>query len=161
MVRKKYTTEEVELVSDKLSAKYLGDTDVVVYLVAAFCTEAESLMYSLRGGELAKDKFVQKSKALVRNNADIFSGKNPDYKIIEGHNNGVLAPMLKAVLGDYWESHRQTWDDDSVAVLFQWLFAMIAEKTQRADGDDMLLEVMLKPSIQQTVQLLLGSGKKS
>jgi hypothetical protein len=43
-------------------------------------------------------------------------------------------------------------------VLFEWLAVIAAEKIKRAQGDDMLLEVMLKPTVEYVVRVLTGFG---
>lgn len=44
-----------------------------------------------------------------------------------------------------------------MAVLFEYLAVMAAEKMKRADGDEDLLEIMLKPTVQYVVHVLIGT----
>ena len=93
-------------------------------------------------------------------NANIFSGRDPAYRTIKGYHERTLQQKLIADLGEFWRKQRGSWGDDAVAVLFEWLGVILAEKLKLAQGDDMLLEIMLKPSVQYTVQVLLGMEKR-
>lgn len=135
-----------------LVENYLGDPDVVSRLVGEFLAEAESLLQNSSG----EKEFANKSRALVRHYADIFSGRDASYKTISGYNAVTLKSKLAADLGSFWRSNRAKWDDDSVCVMFEWLLLMLADSLKRADGDQMLLGVMLKPVTQYAVKVFLG-----
>lgn len=93
--------------------------------------------------------------------ADIFSGRDPEWTIIRGYHDFSLGAKLQADLAPHWSKVRAQFNDDPVAVLFDWLAAITVEKVKLADGDDMLLEVMLKPSVQYAVQVLLGTEARA
>lgn len=59
-------------------------------------------------------------------------------------------------LGEFWPTHRVKRGDDAVCVFFEWLFVTAAEYIKRADGDDMLLEVMLRPTVEQAINHLMS-----
>lgn len=132
---------------------YLGDPDVVSGLVGRFCSSVERL---LCGGAASKEDFVARSNALIRAHADIFAGRVAGYTPVEGYNSVTLPAKLTADLGEFWTKQRAKWNDDALCVFFEWLFVHAAEFVKRADGDDMLLEIMLKPTVQQAVRVLLG-----
>lgn len=88
--------------------------------------------------------------------ADIVSGRDPSWQVIKGYHDHSMAIKLMADLGPYWQQHRARWGDDAVAVLFDWLASIVMEKTRLADGDDMLLGVMLRPSMQYATKVILG-----
>lgn len=131
----------------------LGDPEAVARLVGEFCAGVENLMH---GGAASPEDFNDKANALVRRLADIFSGRDAAYKTIAGYNEVRLPAKLRVDLGEFWQKQRAKWGDDPVCVFFEWLFVHTAEFIKRADGDDMLLEVMLKPTAQQAVKVLLG-----
>jgi hypothetical protein len=139
-----------------LDVNYLGNPDTVNSLVSRFCAEFSELLQNLKAGSVDKAQFVESTKQLINQYADIFSGRNASYTTIAGYNNRTLPIKLKADLGEFWQKQRSSWNDDPVCVLFEWLAMILAEKIKLADGDDMLLGVMFKPSIQYTVQVLLG-----
>lgn len=93
--------------------------------------------------------------------AGIFSGRDSGYSIIKGYNDHSLGIQLKIDLGPHWDAHRHEYADDPVAVLFDWLAALVIEKWKLADGDDMLLGVMIGPSMQYTVKVLLGIEERA
>jgi hypothetical protein len=140
---------------------YLGDPEVVSSLVGGFCASAESLLYNMGSGATSKARFVELSKALVRQYADVFAGRNPDYQTMPGYNERSLQIKLKVDLGEFWQSNRKNWNDDPVCVLFEWLFAHSAESVKRADGDDDLLEIMLKPVVEDAVKILLDIERRA
>lgn len=143
--------------AESFSGKFLGDPDVVAGLVGGFCASIEQLM---NGGASSKEDFVEKANSLVREYADIFSGRNTSYRAVAGFNNVTLPAKLRADLGEFWALHREKWGDDSVCVFFEWLFVNMAEFIKRADGDDDLLEIMAKPTVQQAVQHLMGTEQR-
>jgi hypothetical protein len=138
---------------DAFDGDYLGDPDVVASLVGEFCAGVENLM---NGGASSPKDFNDKANALVRRLADVFSGRDSAYTGIPGYNEVRLPAKLRVDLGEFWTKQRAKWDDDPVCVFFEWLFVHVAESVKRADGDDMLLGVMLKPTVQQAVKVLLG-----
>ena len=143
--------------SDTSSPTYLGNSETVNRLVSEFCA---GMLPLLSGQAESPEDFVQKSKALIRKYADIFSGRNPDYQTIKGYNEISLPAKLKADLGPFWRSQRQHWDDDALCVFFSWLGRMLHEDLKVAKDDDMLLGVMFKPTMQQAVQILLGIDRR-
>lgn len=151
-----HTETAPESFSKALEANYLGNPDMVNSLIGRFCAEFEALLQNLLFGAVDKGQFADSAKQLVRQYADIFSGRNKDYTTIAGYNDQTLPAKLKADLGDFWQKQRSSWDDDPVCVLFEWLGVMLTESVQRADGDDVLLEVMIKPSVTYAVQVLIG-----
>ena len=142
--------------SDTASPTYLGNPDVVSALVGGFAANVEAMRTGLLSGSVSGEVAKHDLRAKIRNLADIFSGRDPGYQIIKGYNDVSLGPKLRADLGEYWQRSRAICNDDPVAGLFDWLAAVIMEKLKLADGDDMLLEVMLKPSMQYAVKVLLG-----
>lgn len=144
-----------------LKSGYLGDPELVASLVGGFCASAEELLGHLRSDVMTKARFVERSKALVHQYADVFAGRNPDYQTIQGYNERSLPNKLRVDLGEFWRSNRHNWDDDPVCVLFEWLFVHVAEFVRRADGDDDLLAIMLKPYVQNTVKHLLGIEQRA
>jgi hypothetical protein len=146
--------------SDAFSGSYLGDPAVVGGLVAEYCTGFEQAIYGLAAKEITKSEFDESINAAIRHYADIFSGRSPAYQTIKGYHENTLKYKLMADLGEFWQRRRAKWSDDSVCVLFEWLGANLAESVKRADGDDMLLEIMLKPTYEYTVQVLLGTEKR-
>lgn len=139
---------------------YLGDPEQVSALVGAFCAAIDSLLQDLGAGSVSQARFVELSQSLVRRYADVFAGRNPEYRTIAGYNERTLPIKLKVDLGEFWQSHRQTWNDDPLCVLFEWLFVHVAEAVKRADGDDALLGIMLRPAVEGAVKTLLGVEKR-
>ena len=142
--------------SDTSSPTYLGNPEVVTALVGGFAANVEAMRTGLLSGSVSAEVAKHDLRAKIHNLADIFSGRDPGYQIIKGYNDVSLGPKLQADLGVYWREMRSEYDDDPICVLFDWLAAMIMAKLKLADGDDMLLEVMLKPSMQYAVKVLLG-----
>lgn len=141
---------------DAFKDNYLGSPEVVSVLIAQFCSSVEAQVKDLMFGRVDKGNFVLHLNHEIRAKADIFSGRNPDYITIKGYNEHTLWFKLMADLGGWWGEHRAKWDDDALCVLFEWLAIMVAEKVKLADGDEMLLEVMLRPSVQWVCHELLG-----
>lgn len=144
-------------IQDEEESYSLGDPDVVAGLVGQFCAEVESLM---SGGASSKEEFRAKANGLIHAYGDIFAGRTDVYQPIPGYNMVRLPAKLKVDLGEFWQQHREKWGDDAVCVFFEWLFLHVAESVKRADGDDMLLEIMVKPTVQQAVKTLLGMEKR-
>jgi hypothetical protein len=140
---------------------YLGDPQVVTEQVAAFCMSFEAALRAKEFGELTGEQFVENMKALVREQADIFSGREGEHQIIEGYHDITLPAKLRADLGDFWVKRHAAWDEDAIAVLFEWLATIIADKLKTAQGDEMLYEIMLKPSVQYVVHVLLGTEERA
>lgn len=138
-------------IEDSLNPMYLGNPDLVTRLVADFCT---SLMGLVETGDGAA--FKSGIVILVNHYADIFAGRLPDYKTVIGYNEVTLPQKLKADLGEFWQAQRSAWDDDPIAVLFWWLVVHLVGSIKRADGDEMLYEVMVTPYVQGVVRRLLG-----
>lgn len=133
---------------------YLGNPDVVERLVAEFCTAVLGL---IDGG---KATFKDGIKPLITRYADIFSGRSPDYKPMIGYNKVTLPGKLMADLGEFWPAQRAQWNDDPVQVLLWWPTNYLVDAATKADGDEMLFEVMVKPYVQGVVQRLLGIEKR-
>ena len=133
---------------------YLGNPDLVNRLVSEFLVSAEVLLGKL--GTIKPAEFREQANTLIKKSADIFSGRDSDYTVIVGYNKVSLGYKLMADLGEFWQKNRAKWNDDAVAVLFEYLLVMLAESLKKADGDEMLLEIMLKPSVQYAVKVLLG-----
>ena len=136
---------------------YLGSPAVASRLIAQYCSETEADINAMRSGGLDKAAFLSGLQARVRRFADIFSGRDPEFKTINGYHEHTLRFRLMADLGQYWQGHREKWGDDPVCVLFEWLAVTIAEKVKLADGDDMLLGVMLGPSVEYATKVMLGT----
>ncbi|GAB2898587.1 hypothetical protein GCM10027046_30610 [Uliginosibacterium flavum] len=136
------------------SQAYLGNPEVVTMLVGRFCAEFEELLSS--PVRFDKVMFRDKCNAQIRRYADIFAGRNPDYQIIEGFTEVKLPMRLRAALGEFWIKNQANWEGDDLCVFFEWLLVMLFDFIKKASGDDMLLEIMAKPSIQSSVRLLLG-----
>lgn len=148
-----YGSGLAKTIQDEEEIYYLGDPNVVAGLVGQFCAEVESLMSD---GASSKEDFISKSHYLIHHFADVFSGRTDDYKSVPGYSSTRLPAKLKMYLGEFWDKQHTKWNDDPVAVFFEWLFVNVAEYVKRADGDDMLLEIMVKPTVQQAVKTLLG-----
>lgn len=146
--------------ADALSGSYLGDPEVVSTLVATFCTGVEQTLSQLQRGEISKEQFDKGCNEAIRHYADIFSARDPGYKPIVGYHGQTLNYKLMADLGEFWRKQRGKWNDDSVAVLFEKLLVNLAESLKRSDGDDMLLGVMMRPTMDYTVGVLLGTEKR-
>lgn len=140
--------------ADAAASNYLGNPEVVSGLVGKFAAEVERL---LSGGASSKEDFLHQSEELVRQYADIFTGRNTAYRTMLGFNSISLAARLQADLGEFWGARREKWGDDAVCVFFEWLFLNIVESVKRADGDDDLLGVMVKPYLQQAISHLMGT----
>ena len=144
--------------ADSFTAGFLGDPGVVSGLVGKFAASVESL---LSGGASSKEDFVAKANGLVRAYADIFAGRVGAYKTIPGFHSVSLPAKLRADLGEFYGAHRSKWGDDPLCVFFEWLFVHVTEAVKRADGDEMLLEVMLKPTLQQANRHLMGTEERA
>jgi len=139
---------------------YLGDPDVVNGLVAQFASEYMAIGEKLAAQSLSPDEFVSAARALVKEHGDIFSGRNLAYPYPKGYNDFSLPLKLKPYLGEFWVRNRQSWNDDPVYCLFEYLAVMITQKLKVADGDEFLFEVAIKPTYQTVVAILLGVEKR-
>lgn len=137
-----------------LAPNYLGNPTLVSGLVAAFCADVMGLVES-HGPE-----FKRESRDLVMQLADVFAGRNPEFITIKGYNETSLKGKLMADLGDFWRVQRSDWNDDPAAVLFWLLFVQLVEALKRADGDEVLFGVIMRPHIQGVVQRLLGIERR-
>jgi hypothetical protein len=146
--------------SNPASKTYLGNREVVVQFVGRFAAQVEELVYHVASGRFSSDAVISAIRQEVERLADIFSGRNPEYSVIKGYHDNTLGIKLKVDLGSYWLEHRHEYHDDPVAVLFDWLGALVIEKVKLARGDDIVLEVMLGPSIQYAVDVLLDVEKR-
>jgi len=146
--------------SDPSSATSLGNPDVVARLVGGFAAEVESVIAAVSAGKLSSSSAKAELGADIHRLADIFSGRDSGYSVIKGYHDHTLGEKLKIDLGTHWHAHRHEFADDPVAVLFDWLAALVIEKWKLADGDDMLLGVMLKPTMQYAVKVLMGTEKR-
>lgn len=147
--------------ADALDHNYLGDPAVSTRLVAAFLAKAEEVIHRRGAGELDAQAGADEFRRLIREYADIVSGRNPAYKPVIGYHSRTLPIKLRADLGEFWQQNRAKWDDDSVCVLFEWLLVTLFDAMKRADGDEMLLGVMLKPSVEYATQVILGTEKRA
>lgn len=147
--------------SEVASRGFLGDPDVVTRIVANFCRAFEKALALKEHGELAPEQFVERMTALVRENAAIFAGENPDYRIVAGYHDASLRYKLMADLAPFWRSNRAKWGDDPVCVLFEWLAVMMAEKLKEAAGDDVMFQVKFGPLMKYAVGVLLGSEARA
>lgn len=145
--------------SDVSSKTYLGNREVVVRFIGKFAAEMEAWVALVATGKLSDDKANAAIRREVDRLADIFSGRNPDYSVIKGYHDNTLGIKLKVDLGSHWIEHRHEYNNDPVAVLFDWLGALVMEKVKLARGDNIVLEVMLGPSIRYAVDVLLGVEK--
>lgn len=143
---------------DGPEANYLGSPDVVAGLVGEFCARAEKL---LMDGIEDKQKFKAEAEALIRRYAGIFSGKEPDFGTVKGFHGIALPQRLKVALTEFWDRRHEYWAGDAECCFFEWLFVTLAEFVKRADGDDWLLGVMVKPTVQQAVKTLLDFDRKA
>lgn len=112
-------------------------------------------------GSVSGNTAVAELKSEIDRLAGIFSGRDSGYSVIKGYNDHSLGEKLKIDLGQHWNDRRHEFADDPVAVLFDWLAALVIEKWKLADGDDMLLGVMIGPSLQYTVKVLLGIEERA
>jgi hypothetical protein len=146
--------------ADAFAGDYLGNPEVATRLIAEFCTSFESLLTQRGADDLSAAEFIRSTRDLIMRFADICSGREPAYTVVMGYHDATLAAKLIADLGDFWGMHRENWNDDPVAVLFLWLGLILADKLKLAKGDEMLLDIMLKPSIEYTVSIILGTEKR-
>ena len=133
---------------------YLGNPDVVERLVAEFCTAVAGLI------DAGKVGFKAGIPPLITRYADIFSGRSPDYKPMIGYNEVTLPAKLRVDLGPFWPAQRAQWNDDPVQVLLWWLVNYLVDAATKADGDEMLFEVMVGPYVRGVVERLLGIEKR-
>lgn len=147
--------------ADAFSDNYLGSPDVVSRLVAAYLAECEKLLYDHSDAVITPAEFRVQVRGLIQKNADIFSGRDPAYKFVKGYNDFSLGFKLKADLGAFWQSNRAAWSDDPVCVLFEWLLVMFREELLKSGGEDWLLGIMIKPSVEYTVKVLLGIEERA
>lgn len=140
---------------------YLGDPDVVNGLVAGFASEYMAIGEKLAAKSLSPDEFIFAVRDLVKTYGDIFAGRNPAYPFPKGYNDFALPVKLKPYLGEFWVRNRQSWKDDPIYCLFEYLAVMIAQKLKMADGDEFLFEVAIKPTYQAVVAILLGVEKRA
>lgn len=139
---------------------YLGDPEVVSSEVARFLASAEELVGHLRNGDLSKDDFAAASRQLVQGCADVFAGRAEGYVPIQGYTGQTLGYKVMADLpGGFWAKRRAAWGDDPMCVLFEYLLLRLVEDYKTADGDDMLLGVMLGPTVEGVTRLLLGTER--
>ena len=141
---------------DPSSPTYLGNPDVVSSLVGKFCADVEALLVRLSSRDVVLSDAKVELHGLVTKIADIFAGRSVEYDPIKGYNGISLDGKVVALLGPYWSSQRAEYADDPMSVFFDWLSAIFTEKWRLADGDDMLLGVMIKPSLQSANRILLG-----
>lgn len=113
-------------------------------------------MFRLHQSRLTADDAKKEIHALILRMADIFAGRNGDYAPIKGYNGYSLDGKIMARLGPHWSRTRANYNDDATSVFFDWLAALVMEKAKTADGDDELLGVMLKPTLQSANKILLG-----
>lgn len=137
-------------------AGFLGNPEVVTPIVAGFCQAVEQALKDRQYGKVKPEEIVEKVTALTRDTAAIFSGDNPDYKIIPGYHDSALRHKLMADLAPFWRVARSRWDDDPVCVLFEWLGVMMAEKLKETQGDEILFQVKFGPLMRYAVGVLLG-----
>jgi hypothetical protein len=140
---------------------YLGSPAVSARLIGQFCAEVEADITSLCGGLVSSSAFSDGLVTKVRRFADIFSGRDPEYQTIKGYHEHTLRFRLMADLGEYWQSHRAKWNDDPVCVMFEWLAVTLAEKVKLSDGDDMLLGVMMGPTVEYCTKVVLGTERRA
>lgn len=147
--------------ADGLADSYLGNPDTVRKLVAVFTAGFEALLIGRSSEEVSKEDFVRRSTELVRGAADVFSGRNANFRTVVGYHEHTLPNKLKADLGPFYLKHHGDWGDDPVCVLFAWLGAMVFDAMSRSQGDDDVLGVLLRPSVQYAVGVLLGTEKRA
>lgn len=152
----KLETEIPSSFGESLTGNFLGDPSVVAQLVGEYAAYVENLIKRTWSKQIDDAECAKQGGELTKRYADIFAGRNEDYHFVKGYNDFTLPAKLKADLGEFWQKRRGDWNDDPVCVLFEWLAMMIADKMKLADGDDMLFGVMIKPSMQYTVKVLLG-----
>ena len=146
-------------IGDAVDRHYIECPDMVAYLVGGFCAKIEAIAVAVGSG-LDKAEVKGQVKGEITRLAGIFSGIEAAYSPISSYNESSLGGKLIADLAPFWRVHRAAWADDPRCVLFDWLASLVMEKVKLSDGDDMLLEIMLKPSVQYAVQVLLAHGVK-
>lgn len=147
--------------SDTSSPTYLGNPDVVSGLVGGFAAKVEAIVSAVSSGAVSGDDANFELREEFARLAGIFSGRDAGYSIIKGYHDHSLGEKLKIDLGPHWNVRRDAFGDDPVMVLFDWLAALVIEKWRLADGDDMLLGVMIRPTLQYTVKVLLGIEERA
>lgn len=125
-------------------------------MIGRFCADFEATIQAFSRGEIAKDDFEAQSKELIRANADRIALRDPSYTGVSGYHGRTLGIKLTADLGDFWRRRRASWGDDPYCVFFEWLGVTLANNLKTADGDDMLLGVMMGPAIQYATKVVLG-----
>jgi hypothetical protein len=139
----------------------LGNPAVVSRLVGEFCARCEAMTNEVRDKVIDPAAVKVEIGQQIRRLANIFGGRDPGYTIIRGWHDVSLAGQLIADLGPFWRKQHAEWNDDAIAVLFDWLAAHVIEQTHKCQGDDLLLGVKLKPSIQYAVTSLLGINRRA
>lgn len=142
--------------SESAADGFLGNPEVVTAIVAGFCQEFEQALKDKEFGRLSPEAFTEKMERMTRENAAIFAGENPDYKIIPGYHDAALRHKLMADLAPFWRRARERWNDDPVCVLFEWLAVMMAEKLKESNGDEVIFQVKFGPLMRYAVGVLLG-----
>ena len=150
-----------ESFASAFGAKYLGNPDIVKRLTSEYLVQFEALLRSRSEGQVSAEEFQADFKTLVYQYADIFSGRDTTYTIINGYHNFTLKFKLMADLGEFWRKNRARWNDDSVCVLFEWAAVMYANDLKKAQDDDILLGVMFRPTQEYFVQVLLGIERRN
>lgn len=142
---------------------YLGSPAVVGRLVSTFCYQAEQILVAKGSGVITADQCAAQFVALCREYGGIFSGEDPEYKTIIGFHgaNRSLWIRSQVELGEFWREHKDTFGENPVSVMFYWLFLWVLDAFNKADGDDMLLGVMLSPRIEQMNERLLGIEERA
>lgn len=149
--------------ADAFADNYLGDPALVSRLVGGFCAQIEALIKARLSGDISPDQVKSSSSAEVIKLANIFSGRNLEYKVISGYHGQALAAKLIGDLGPHWRAVRAQWNDDPTSVLFDWLARLVMEATRKwpDESDDWVKEIDLKPSVQYTVKVLLGIEERA
>jgi hypothetical protein len=146
---------------ESLQSGHLGNPEVVDGLVARFLVDSEGDLYALADGRLAADEYQEHAWHRITEVAARFSGEHGEHPGIRGFHGVSLPAQLQAALGEFWATHRQAWDDDAVAVLFEWLLVKLAAAWKTADGDDAALHAMLGPDVAAARNLLLGVAQRA
>jgi len=142
---------------------YLGAPAVVTKLVTDFSDEIYEMVKARGSGAMSKDEMTAELGRVIPKNADIILGRNPDYNGVMGWNNKyALGLSIRQYFGDYWESHKDAYDNDPGQVLFAYLAAHIVDQaiaSQNSDPD--IAGAKIWRITDNVIKLILGQNERA
>jgi hypothetical protein len=160
--RNEYLTELPPSFADEMAPNYLGSPTVVLGILEEFVTEIYGWVAKRSSGEMSAEEMTELAFARSRKFSAIFSGENPDYAGIVGWNTrsgGGLGAYLKADLGHYWQSNRESFGDDPYRACYGWLLWATVDAMKIEDED--LTAMKMGDRLQSAVRLLTGSTRRA